>query len=262
MAYSNKKRAWRKTSKLKVGKCPHKRWSAEGVIIREVGRVNDDGMSMEEVHHRLCFLKTLQLINSYIFRNRMNDTILIICKGSYQSKGSAKLDKWGHKIRMRSSLEAISTTSCKPLHNVGEELEKKRIVRAKVILNRKLNLFYYIALKVALVAFIWSIGSNAVSCCIAGDGHLLKEKPPEEGLIMESMDRNVGSLSPVDTELLMNLNKKDLECSELREHLANKTNAGVKPIAVDMRRSTRIKTSRNFLLPSAVPIDRTMFRGS
>ena len=133
---SNKKRALRRTSKLKVGKCPHKRWSAEWVIIREVGRVNDDEMSMEEVHHRLCFLKTLQLINSDPFRGRMNDTILFICRGSYQSKGSAKLDRWGHKTRMRPSLEAISTTFCKPLHSVSVELEKKRIVRAKVILNK------------------------------------------------------------------------------------------------------------------------------
>ena len=44
--------------------------------------------------------------------------------------------------------------------------------------------------------------------------------------------------------------------------MANKTNAGVESVAADMRRSTRTKTSRKFLLSSAVPIDRTMFRGS
>ena len=51
------------------------------------------------------------------------------------------------------------------------------------------------------IKFVWSIGSNALgkgmSCCIAGDGHPLKGKPPEpveerksvmEGRIVDNVD--------------------------------------------------------------------------
>ena len=84
----------------------------------------------------------------------MNVSIQFLLIGSNQVKGSEKLDKWCSKIRMRSTLSTIRSTSFKPLFSVSSEIERKRRERQRIARRKWIGELCNIGLKVVLIAFV------------------------------------------------------------------------------------------------------------
>ena len=135
-----------------AGNCAHNRWKDEWDIIKVAGKISVEHRSVEEQLHGALFSSSLAMINN-MESDRIATAILQIIDILVKTKS--------------------------PIYfpfNSEVKVEQQRKTR------KWSRMFCRIVLIITVITFIWSIGSNALgkgmSCCIAGDGHPLKKKPP------------------------------------------------------------------------------------